>query len=63
MSYLDRYAREDTHYLLHIYDVMRNELLASSRNTDDDLVEVFFFDYSNSLFGHGDIMGIHIRNR
>jgi exosome complex exonuclease RRP6 len=23
-----RYAREDTHYLLYIYDMMKNELLA-----------------------------------
>ncbi|XP_030452947.2 protein RRP6-like 2 isoform X1 [Syzygium oleosum] len=40
-----RYAREDTHYLLHIYDVMRNELLALSGNTDDDLVKVYKRSY------------------
>ncbi|XP_030517572.1 protein RRP6-like 2 [Rhodamnia argentea] len=40
-----RYAREDTHYLLHIYDVMRNELLALSGNSDGALVEVYKRSY------------------
>ncbi|KAF7852260.1 hypothetical protein BT93_L5398 [Corymbia citriodora subsp. variegata] len=40
-----RYAREDTHYLLHIFDVMRNELLAFSGNSDDPLVDVYKRSY------------------
>jgi hypothetical protein len=35
-----RYAREDTHYLLYIYDVMRNELLSKSMDGYDHLLEV-----------------------
>ncbi|KAF5953261.1 hypothetical protein HYC85_011205 [Camellia sinensis] len=37
-----RYAREDTHYLLHIYDLMRIRLLSAStesENSDEPLVE------------------------
>ncbi|KAA8518370.1 hypothetical protein F0562_015747 [Nyssa sinensis] len=39
-----RYAREDTHYLLHIYDLMRIRLLSTSiesENSDALLVEVY----------------------
>jgi exosome complex exonuclease RRP6 len=41
----DRYAREDTHYLLHIYDLMRALLLTKHSdhdNGDPPLVEVWF---------------------
>lgn len=37
-----RYAREDTHYLLYIYDVLRQKLLmsaAESENSDPPLTE------------------------
>lgn len=40
---IDRYAREDTHYLLYIYDVMKIELLSLSTESDSSnacLVEV-----------------------
>lgn len=40
-----RYAREDTHYLLYIFDVMRNELLALPENPDDALMEVYKRSY------------------
>ncbi|KAF3326698.1 exosome component 10-like protein [Carex littledalei] len=36
-----KYAREDTHYLLYIYDVMRNQLLSESLNGYDRLLEVY----------------------
>lgn len=39
----DRYAREDTHYLLHIYDLMRKQLIAMSEESEQSdalLVEV-----------------------
>ncbi|KAK9155011.1 hypothetical protein Sjap_002491 [Stephania japonica] len=39
-----KYAREDTHYLLHIYDLMREKLLAASagsENRHDLLLEVY----------------------
>ncbi|XP_031392553.1 protein RRP6-like 2 [Punica granatum] len=36
-----RYAREDTHYLLYIYDLMRLELHKISENSDTALVEVY----------------------
>ncbi|KDP39663.1 hypothetical protein JCGZ_02683 [Jatropha curcas] len=39
-----RYAREDTHYLLYIYDMMRVKLLsmpADNENSDSPLVEVY----------------------
>ncbi|KAI0379425.1 ribonuclease H-like domain-containing protein [Hypomontagnella monticulosa] len=32
------YARSDTHYLLYIYDMMRNELLSHSEGLEQDLV-------------------------
>lgn len=38
-----RYAREDTHYLLYIYDLMRIRLLrssAESESSDPPLIEV-----------------------
>lgn len=38
-----RYAREDTHYLLHIYDLMRKQLIAMSEESEQSdalLVEV-----------------------
>ncbi|XP_043701040.1 protein RRP6-like 2 [Telopea speciosissima] len=43
-----RYAREDTHYLLHIYDLMRARLLsarAESESGDDLLLEVYRRSY------------------
>ncbi|KAF7819253.1 protein RRP6-like 2 isoform X1 [Senna tora] len=43
-----RYAREDTHYLLYIYDLMRMKLCALSKETqssDTPLVEVFKLSY------------------
>ncbi|KAL4200343.1 hypothetical protein AMTRI_Chr03g149210 [Amborella trichopoda] len=43
-----RYAREDTHYLLHLYDLMRSRLLSSSTdsgNGDALLVEVYKRSY------------------
>ncbi|KAL3326005.1 hypothetical protein AABB24_036958 [Solanum stoloniferum] len=43
-----KYAREDTHYLLYIYDVMRMKLLSSDAgdgSPDDPLVEVYKRSY------------------
>ncbi|KAE9599659.1 hypothetical protein Lal_00045827 [Lupinus albus] len=43
-----RYGREDTHYLLYIYDVMRIKLLALSKeseSSDNPLVEVYKRSY------------------
>ena len=42
-SYDHKYAREDTHYLLYIYDLMRIKLYAmpkEAENIDATLVEV-----------------------
>jgi len=39
----DRYGREDTHYLLYIYDLMRIKLFALSKESegsDNPLLEV-----------------------
>uniref|UniRef100_A0A6N2MPC0 Uncharacterized protein n=1 Tax=Salix viminalis TaxID=40686 RepID=A0A6N2MPC0_SALVM len=44
----DRYAREDTHYLLHIYDLMRDLLLSKpndNENADPPLLEVYKRSY------------------
>ena len=35
-----RYAREDTHHLLYIYDRMKNELIRRSDSKNDRLTEV-----------------------
>ncbi|KAM1305908.1 hypothetical protein PS2_008402 [Malus domestica] len=43
-----RYAREDTHYLLHMYDLMRTQLCLmpkESENSDTPLVEVYKRSY------------------
>lgn len=43
-----RYAREDTHYLLYIYDMMRIRLLSASlesENSNDPIVEVYKRSY------------------
>ena len=34
---MEKYAREDTHYLLYIYDRMRNELIRRKRENQDPL--------------------------
>jgi len=36
-----RYAREDTHYLLYIYDLMRNHLLEKANGQDNLLKAVY----------------------
>ncbi|GAB6019100.1 Exosome component 10 [Chamberlinius hualienensis] len=36
-----KYAREDTHYLLHIYDRMKNELIAKGNQGNNLLLSVF----------------------
>ncbi|KAK4759023.1 hypothetical protein SAY87_020324 [Trapa incisa] len=38
---MTRYAREDTHYLLYIYDLMRLELYKISEKSDSALIEVY----------------------
>ncbi|KAG9452076.1 hypothetical protein H6P81_004980 [Aristolochia fimbriata] len=40
-----KYAREDTHYLLYIYDLARDRLRAESNNTDSLLLEVYKRSY------------------
>ena len=34
---MEKYAREDTHYLLYIYDRMRNELIRRRTGSQDPL--------------------------
>lgn len=45
--FIYRYAREDTHYLLHIYDLMRIKLLLSS--PDPNFPESLLFDVSSII--------------
>ncbi|KZV48998.1 hypothetical protein F511_09594 [Dorcoceras hygrometricum] len=48
IGYLMLYAKEDTHYLLYIYDIMRRKLLSSSaesESSDSPLVEVYKHSY------------------
>ena len=40
MLLLSRYAREDTHYLLYIYDLMKQRLQRESTPENDILLEV-----------------------
>ncbi|KAJ0981713.1 hypothetical protein J5N97_009968 [Dioscorea zingiberensis] len=40
-----KYAREDTHYLLHIYDLMRRQLVRDSTDEKDLLAEVYERSY------------------
>ncbi|ESQ33213.1 hypothetical protein EUTSA_v10003636mg [Eutrema salsugineum] len=45
---MTRYAREDTHYLLYIYDVMKielQEMAKGDQNTDSPLLEVYKRSY------------------
>jgi ribonuclease D len=42
MLLLSRYAREDTHYLLYIYDLMKQRLQRESTPENDLLLEVNF---------------------
>ncbi|KAH3824886.1 hypothetical protein DPMN_126741 [Dreissena polymorpha] len=37
---LQKYAREDTHYLLYIYDRLRNELIERGNNSNNMLLSV-----------------------
>ena len=36
------YSRDDTHYLLCLYDVLRNELITKSNGTSDLLMKVYY---------------------
>jgi hypothetical protein len=47
---MSRYAREDTHYLLYIYDLMRLRLLNESSGENDLLLEVIFCSSSPPPF-------------
>ena len=37
---LQKYAREDTHYLLYIYHKMKNELIERGNNSNNLLISV-----------------------
>ena len=55
---LSRYAREDTHYLLYIYDLMKQRLQRESTTENDLLLEVklFFFCLGSHLICWGHII-------
>lgn len=38
---LIKYARQDTHYLLYVYDVMRNDLLTAANGQSNLLKSVY----------------------
>lgn len=38
---LIKYARQDTHYLLYVYDVMRNDLLTAANGQTNLLKSVY----------------------
>lgn len=53
VSFNDRYAREDTHYLLYIYDLMKMKLSSMPRESEESdfpLVEVQFRLASYAIF-------------
>lgn len=56
---LRRYAREDTHYLLYMYDVMKRRLLSESSTPDLNdslLAEVRSFPFRNFFFSFRKMM-------
>ncbi|ONK68872.1 uncharacterized protein A4U43_C05F16920 [Asparagus officinalis] len=44
-----KYGREDTHYLLYVYDLMRHRLISASTDEDDLLLEVYKRSYDLCL--------------
>lgn len=46
--YFDRYARDDTHYLLYVYDLMKKRLLSSS--TDPNNPDALLVEVSTNIF-------------
>lgn len=66
MPSLFRYAREDTHYLLYIYDLMRLRLVKESSDENDLLLEVYKRSkeiclqlYEKELLTHSSYLYIH----
>jgi hypothetical protein len=49
MLLLSRYAREDTHYLLYIYDLMKQRLQRESTPENDLLLEVKLFGFPSYM--------------
>jgi ribonuclease D len=43
-----KYAREDTHYLLYIYDILRKKLIYKSSLKNEDILSSFFLTYKKS---------------
>lgn len=36
-----QYSRDDSHYLLYLYDILRNQLIAEAQNTSHLLMKVY----------------------
>ena len=67
---LINYAREDTHYLLYIYDRMRNELVRRGNQNNNLLMSVLdrsrdvcLKRYEQPVFSEDDFVRLYHRNR
>lgn len=60
-----RYAREDTHYLLYIYDRMKNELIRRSKGQDtlDKSRAVCLRLYKKPIFSELDYMKLYLKHK
>jgi exosome complex exonuclease RRP6 len=47
-----KYAREDTHYLLYIYDCMKNELVERGNATNNLILAVLNRRFEELLFAY-----------
>ena len=67
---LVKYAREDTHYLLYIYDRMRNELIRRGNKQNNFLHSVLdrsrdvsLKQYRKPLFSEGDYLRLYYKHK
>ena len=62
-----KYAREDTHYLLYVYDRMRNELIrrgnALLKAVLDQSREVCLRQYQKPIFSENDYLKLYMKHK
>ena len=67
---MEKYAREDTHYLLYIYDRMKNELIRRGNDRQNLLHTVLNWSrgvclrvYKKKLFGEDDHLKLYFKHK
>ena len=58
-----KYAREDTHYLLYIYDRMRNELIRREKNVLNRSRDICLKKYEKQLFQEDNYLRLYRKHK